>query len=230
MIFPYRAIVSAAPDGGDYLLILRPGDYLLHVPTACFTDRSMQRFIPAFCCIVSYSLLLSEAFAGSTAAGSSADQHKPEPRPNVVVLFADDLGYSDIGCFGGEIETPHLDRLAARGVRFSQFYNAGRCCPARASLLTGLYPHQAGVGFMVYRNWGKGYQGYLNRRCVTFAEVLGEAGYQTMMVGKWHCGHVPPSRPEVRGFDYFTGVYLHIDSYWKVKSCATATSIGIRSS
>ncbi|MHC4405840.1 MAG: arylsulfatase [Planctomycetota bacterium] len=145
-----------------------------------------------------------------------ADAAQSADRPNVVILFADDLGYSDIGCFGGEIETPHLDRLAAGGVRFSQFYNAGRCCPARASLLTGLYPHQAGVGMMVYRNWGEGYQGYLNQRCVTFAEVLGAAGYQTMMTGKWHTGHVPESRPEVRGFDHFTGVYLHIDSYWKV--------------
>ena len=94
-------------------------------------------------------------------------------RPNIILLFADDLGYSDLGCFGGEIETPNLDRLAAAGVRFSQFYNAGRCCPARASLLTGLYPHQAGVGMMVYRNSGDGYQGHLNQRCVTFGEVLG---------------------------------------------------------
>jgi arylsulfatase len=147
---------------------------------------------------------------------STAAVAETKNRPNVVILFADDLGYSDIGCFGGEIETPHLDRLAAGGVRFSQFYNAARCCPARASLLTGLYPHQAGVGFMVYRNWGEGYQGYLNQRCVTFAEVLGAAGYQTAMIGKWHSGHVPQSRPEVRGFDHFTGVYLHIDSYWKV--------------
>jgi arylsulfatase len=137
-------------------------------------------------------------------------------RPNVIILFADDLGYSDIGCFGGEIETPNLDRLAAGGIRVSQFYNAGRCCPARASLLTGLYQHQAGVGMMVYRNSGDGYQGHLNQRCVTFGEVLGAAGYRAMMTGKWHTGHLPESLPEVRGFDQFTGVYLHIDSYWKV--------------
>ncbi|MHC4558213.1 MAG: arylsulfatase [Planctomycetota bacterium] len=141
-------------------------------------------------------------------------------RPNVVILFADDLGYSDIGCFGGEIDTPNLDGLAKNGVRFSQFYNAARCCPARASLLTGLYPHQAGVGLMVYKNHGQGYLGHLNDRCVTFGEVLGAAGYQTYMSGKWHSGHVPESRPEVRGFQHFTGVYLHIDSYWKVlKNC-----------
>jgi len=137
-------------------------------------------------------------------------------RPNILILFVDDMGYSDVGCFGGEIETPHLDALAAGGVRFTQFFNAARCCPARASLLTGLYPHQAGMGMMVYRDHGEGYQGNLNDRCVTFGEVLREAGYQTMLVGKWHAGHEPRSRPEVRGFDRFTGIYPHIDSYWKV--------------
>jgi len=138
------------------------------------------------------------------------------PRPNVVILFVDDMGYSDVGCFGGEIDTPNLDQLAARGVRLSQFYNTSRCCPARASLLTGLYAHQAGIGHMVYRDRGEGYRGNLNDRCVTFGEVLRTAGYQTMLVGKWHAGHEPHSRPEVRGFDRFTGIYPHIDSYWKV--------------
>lgn len=139
-----------------------------------------------------------------------------KPRPNIVILFVDDMGYSDIGCFGGEIKTPNLDELATNGVRFTQFYNTARCCPARASLLTGLYPHQAGIGMMVYRDYGVGYMGNLNHRCVTFSEVLRSAGYQTMLVGKWHAGHEPHSRPEVRGFDRFTGVYPHIDSYWKV--------------
>jgi len=139
-----------------------------------------------------------------------------QKRPNVVILFADDMGFSDPGCFGGEIDTPNLDRLAANGVRMTQFYSAARCCPSRASLLTGLYPHQAGVGMMTYRDCGEGYEGNLNERCVTFAEVLRSAGYQTMMVGKWHAGHQPHARPEVRGFDRFTGVYPHIDSYWKV--------------
>ena len=137
-------------------------------------------------------------------------------RPNIVTIFVDDLGYSDIGCFGSEIDTPNLDRLAENGVRMTQFYNTARCCPARASLLTGLYPHQAGIGMMVYRDYGDGYLGNLNDRCVTFAEVLQSAGYQTMMSGKWHAGHEPYSRPEVRGFERFTGVYPHIDSYWKV--------------
>ncbi|MHC4165459.1 MAG: arylsulfatase [Planctomycetota bacterium] len=137
-------------------------------------------------------------------------------RPNIVGIFVDDMGYSDVGCFGGEINTPNLDRLAANGVRFTQFYNTSRCCPSRASLLTGLYSHQAGIGMMVYRNYGKGYEGNLNDKCVTFGEVLRSVGYQTMLAGKWHAGHEPSSRPEVRGFDRFTGIYPHIDSYWKV--------------
>lgn len=150
-------------------------------------------------------------------AGCFGASHCQAKRPNVVILFADDLGYSDIGCFGGEIETPALDQLASNGVRFTQFYNTGRCCPSRASLLTGLYPHQAGVGLMVYRNYqGDGYRGHLNDQCVTFGEVLQSASYKTYMVGKWHAGHIPETLPEVRGFDFFTGIYLHIDSYWKV--------------
>jgi arylsulfatase len=137
-------------------------------------------------------------------------------RPNIIILFADDMGFSDAGCFGGEIETPNIDSLASGGVRFTQFYNTSRCCPSRASLLTGLYPHQAGMGLMVYRDYGEGYSGKLNDSCVTFGEVLGQAGYQTMFVGKWHAGHALQARPEVRGFQRVTAVYPHIDSYWKV--------------
>jgi len=150
-----------------------------------------------------------------------ASRSLADDRPNVVLIFADDLGYSDIGCFGGEIDTPSLDGLAENGVRLTQFYNTGRCCPSRASLLTGLYPHQAGMGLMVYRNYpGEGYRGHLNDSCVTFADVLKSAGYATYMTGKWHAGHIPAARPEVRGFDHFSGIYLHIDSYWKVlKGC-----------
>ena len=82
--------------------------------------------------------------------GTSAIAQEESRRPNIVVILVDDLGYSDLGCYGGEIETPHLDGLAEAGVRFSQFYNTARCCPSRASLLTGLYQHQAGIGFMTY--------------------------------------------------------------------------------
>jgi arylsulfatase A-like enzyme len=147
----------------------------------------------------------------STATAIAAD------RPNIVILFVDDMGYSDIGCFGGEIETPNLDKLATDGVRLTQFYNTSRCCPSRASLLTGLYSHQAGIGMMVYQDFGVGYRKNINDQCVTFGEVLKAAGYQTMMSGKWHVGHTDPkARPEVRGFDEFTGIYSHVDSYWKV--------------
>ncbi len=107
-------------------------------------------------------------------------------RPNIVIILADDMGYSDIGCYGGEIDTPNIDRLAADGLRFTQFYNTGRCCPTRASLLTGLYPHQAGVGHMVNDRGQPGYRGRLSDTCVTIAEVLRSAGYRTIMTGKWH--------------------------------------------
>ena len=137
-------------------------------------------------------------------------------RPNIVTFLFDDMGFSDLGCFGGEIETPSIDALASGGFRATQFYNTARCCPARASLLTGLYPHQAGIGMMVYRDYGDGYRGGLNDRCVTLAEVLKDSGYQTMLSGKWHAGHQPHMRPEVRGFERFTGIYTHVDSYWKV--------------
>ncbi len=94
------------------------------------------------------------------------------PRPNVIVVMADDMGYSDVGCYGGEIETLHLDALAEGGVRFTQFYNAARCCPTRAALLTGLYPHQAGIGHMTGNDGVPSYQGSLNDRCVTLAASL----------------------------------------------------------
>jgi arylsulfatase len=137
-------------------------------------------------------------------------------QPNIVLIMADDMGYSDVGCYGGEINTPHIDRLAANGLRFTQFYNTGRCCPTRASLLTGLYPHEAGLGHMVYADRGPGYHPYLNEQCVTIAEVLSRAGYRTMMVGKWHVGHQPGEWPSDRGFEHFYGIHIHVDSYFKV--------------
>jgi arylsulfatase A-like enzyme len=123
-----------------------------------------------------------------------ADGSAP-PRPNIVLILCDDMGFSDIGCFGSEIRTPHLDGLARRGVCFTQVYNCGRCCPTRASLLTGLYPHQAGVGDMVQDRGVEAYQGFLNDRCVTIAELLRAAGYRTLMTGKWHVGGSWPRRP-----------------------------------
>jgi len=140
-----------------------------------------------------------------------------DQRPNILLILADDMGYSDIGCYGGEIQTPALDQLAAGGLRFTNFYNAARCCPTRASLLTGLYPHQAGVGLMVYGpDRGGGYRGFLNRNSVTLAEVLQRAGYKTMMSGKWHVGHREGQWPTDRGFERFYGIHIHVDSYYKV--------------
>ncbi len=112
------------------------------------------------------------------------------PRPNIVLILADDLGFSDLGCYGSEISTPNLDKLAAGGMQFTQFYNTPRCCPSRAALLTGLYPQQTGVGNMMEDRGLPGYHGELNDRCVTMAEVLRGAGYRTAMVGKWHLCHI----------------------------------------
>jgi arylsulfatase A-like enzyme len=125
--------------------------------------------------------------------------------PNIVIIMVDDMGYSDIGCYGGEIETPHLDALANGGVRFTQFYNTGRCCPTRAALLTGLYQHQAGIGHMTQDYGHPAYRGALNDKCVTIAEALKPAGYFTAITGKWHVGSEPGQWPLKRGFDRFYG-------------------------
>jgi arylsulfatase len=134
-------------------------------------------------------------------------------RPNIVLVMVDDMGFSDLGYHGGEIQTPNLDALAQGGVRFSQFYNAGRCCPTRATLMTGLHPHETGIGWMTSepdRERGEGapaaYQGHLNEQCVTLAEALKSAGYGTYMTGKWHLGQREmEDRPLQRGFDRYYG-------------------------
>jgi arylsulfatase len=130
--------------------------------------------------------------AGLPSAGGS--------RPNIVVILVDDMGFSDIGCYGGEIPTPAIDRLAAGGLRFTQFYDTARCCPTRAALLTGLYSHQAGVGHMTEDRGAPGYRGRLNDHCVTIAEVLHDAGYFTAVTGKWHVGQNFGVVPWQRGF------------------------------
>jgi arylsulfatase A-like enzyme len=126
-------------------------------------------------------------------------------KPNIIVILADDMGFSDLGCYGSSIDTPHLDSLAANGLRFTDFHNTSRCCPTRASLLTGLYPHQAGVGHMVKDEGKPGYRGRLNESCVTIAEALKPAGYATLMTGKWHVGENKGHHPLDRGFDRFWG-------------------------
>ncbi len=138
------------------------------------------------------------------AAAAEPNTHRAQP--NILIILADDLGWSDLGCYGGEIQTPNIDSLAKDGLRFTQFYNFARCCPSRAALLTGLYPHQAGVGSMTADEGpnSPGYRGRLNDRCVTIAEVLRTAGYRTFMSGKWHVGDFDPT---TRGFDEFYGFY-----------------------
>ncbi len=121
-------------------------------------------------------------------------------KPNIVVILVDDMGFSDLGCYGSEIPTPNLDALAADGLRFTQFYNTGRCCPTRAALLTGLYSHQTGVGHMVEDQGAPGYRGRLNDQCAMFAEELNPAGYFTAMTGKWHVGQEHGVTPASRGF------------------------------
>lgn len=151
------------------------------------------------------------------------------PKPNIIIILADDMGYSDIGCYGGEIHTPNLDGLAHNGLRFTQFYNTSRCCPTRASLLTGLYPHQAGLGGMTTKNkedrrkefaGHPGYIGELSENCVTIAQVLKSAGYTNYAVGKWHVAANLDSDgekynwPLQRGFDKYYGTLRGANSYW----------------
>jgi len=145
---------------------------------------------------------------------------QPLKQPNVVLIMADDMGYTDIGCYGSEIKTPVLDRLARNGLRFTQFYNTSRCCPTRASLLTGLYSHQAGIGLMTGDRGYDAYRGDLNKRCVTIAEALRPGGYRTYMSGKWHVTkHVAPhgkkhNWPLQRGFDRFYGTIIGAGSFF----------------
>lgn len=155
------------------------------------------------------------------------------PRPNVVVILADDLGFSDLGCFGSEIPTPNLDRLASNGIRLTQFYSTPRCCPSRAALMTGLYPQQAGIGNMMEDRGLPGYRGELGQNCITAAEELRRANYHTLMVGKWHMNHIHFSGksqldfqsnepfweskagwPLQRGFEEYFGTIHGVNSYF----------------
>lgn len=164
------------------------------------------------------SILLS--LLGVLASGVSGARAAEQTRPNIVIIMSDDMGFSDLGCYGGEIQTPNLDALAQNGIRFTQFYNMARCCPTRASLLTGLYPHQAGIGHMMSDQGHDGYRGDLNRRCVTIAEALRPAGYRNYAVGKWHVTrHIRPEDakhnwPLQRGFDRYYGTIHGGGSYY----------------
>lgn len=167
------------------------------------------------------------------------DNKSTKSKPNIIIILADDLGFSDISCFGSEIPTPHIDSLASskNGMRFTQMYNCARCCPSRASLLTGMYPHQAGIGHMVYdAGVGEEYQGYLREHVETIAEIMrNKGGYKTYMCGKWHVGgEYPPDAshewiqstmgnsshplPTQRGFDEFYGTLGGGGSYYQPPS------------
>jgi arylsulfatase A-like enzyme len=163
--------------------------------------------------LVALAICVFSSLAASSVAVGASDS----ARPNIVLILVDDLGYSDLGCYGGEIETPNIDRLAQNGVRMTQLYNSARCCPTRASLMTGLYPHQTGVGFMTADNGKPGYRGFLNDRCVTTASLLQTAGYKTYLSGKWHlrgAGDLECT-PTNRGFDEFYGPFRDYASFYR---------------
>lgn len=144
--------------------------------------------------------------------------HNDKTRPNIVLILNDDMGYSDLGCYGGEIQTPNLDRLAANGLRFTQFYNTARCSPSRASLLTGLHPHQTGVGVLTYDMGPEGYSGNLGKNCVTIPQALKAGQYKTYMSGKWHVAssltEPTDTWPLQRGFDEFFGTIIGAGSFY----------------
>lgn len=148
--------------------------------------------------------LLSSSAATALLAATGKAPAKPVKKPNIIVLLADDMGFSDIGCYGSEIPTPNLDALAADGIRFTQFYNCARCSPSRASLLTGAYPSQTGVGHLetLVVPASKGLHGKLENKVATFAELLRGSGYYTAMCGKWHLGMSHGVNPWDRGFDH----------------------------
>jgi len=191
-----------------------------------------MRFLATPCLVAALFTPVSLNAQAPTTAQSSR-------RPNVIIILADDMGFSDIGCYGGEIHTPALDQLAREGVRFTQFYNMARCCPTRASILTGLYPHQTGLGHMNQNHGRPGYEGELNDHCVTIAEALRQSGYRTGMVGKWHLCRLNIARapgeqqkamlafendtpispstdnwPTHRGFEEFWGTIPGVDSFY----------------
>ena len=139
---------------------------------------------------ISFVGILSAVFLW---AGLPRGLAKSAERPNIVLILCDDMGWSDIGCYGGEVNTPSLDRLAAEGMRFTQFYNNAKCTTTRASILTGLYPRR-----------GKG--GLLRQNMVTLGEAMKLAGYQTALSGKWHLGSGETTHPYRRGFDEYYGL------------------------
>jgi arylsulfatase A-like enzyme len=236
---PFAIFCTAAVSTAlEYHDVICPGRNLLHLcdcEDSCTNDtlEVIRMSFTDFCriCVLAW---LSFGIHESVLPSLAAEANKPKSsRPNIVIILADDLGYSDIGCYGSEISTPNLDQLAKEGQRWTQFYTTPRCCPSRAALLTGLYPHQAGIGHMMEDRGAPGYRGELNNHCVTIAEALRPAGYRTMMVGKWHVAHVyfdgkrqlnfesnkpfwetKAGWPLQRGFDQYFGTIHGVSSYF----------------
>lgn len=190
-----------------------------HMLPTFFLGRRALKWLLILICVL---LLVTEA----TAAESN-------PRPNVILILADDLGFSDVGCFGSEISTPNIDRMASEGLRMTQFYTTPRCCPSRAAALTGVYPQQAGIGNMMEDRGLPGYRGELSHTCLTIAEELRAANYHTAMVGKWHQAHIyfdgkkqlnhesnepfwddKNDWPLQRGFEDYFGTIHGVNSYY----------------
>jgi arylsulfatase len=139
---------------------------------------------------------------GTLISCSEIKEKKQEnPRPNILLLVADDLGYADLGCYGGDIETPNIDNLAAQGIRFSRFHTSPLCAPTRAMLLSGNDNHIAGMGIQSNQDNGFGYEGKLTNRIVTIPALLKANGYHTYMAGKWHLGRDSLSNPFSKGFE-----------------------------
>jgi arylsulfatase A-like enzyme len=156
--------------------------------------------------VLNHTVAIIASVALLSFSVNSYAQKNKEQRPNIILIMVDDMGYSDIGSYGGEVNTPNLNRLASEGIRFTEFYNNSICAPTRASLITGQYPHRAGVGYFDVDLGLPAYQGYLNKQSLTFGEVLRQAGYSTLLSGKWHVGNDSLAWPNQRGFDNFYGI------------------------
>lgn len=156
-----------------------------------------------------------------TQCSQISDAENGDERPNIIIIMADDMGYADLGCYGSEIQTPNLDQLGYSGIRFSNFYNNAKCSPSRASLLTGMYPHKAGlrssvVGVNKSRAHGPN-QGFLSDSARTIPEWLKSVGYTTAMSGKWHLGENPQHWPKRRGFEHYFGLISGASSYYRIR-------------
>jgi arylsulfatase len=166
--------------------------------------------------------------AAALAAATIASAADAPRRPNIVIILGDDLGFADLGAFGGEIKTPNLDALAMGGVRFTNFYTQATCSPTRSILLSGVDNHRNGLGNMdewaAPNQWGvDGYEGHLNDRVVTLPQLLKDSGYHTYMVGKWHLGKEPSQIPAARGFERDFSLLDGAGSYWDMTNFTAAS-------